>query len=82
MTTEREPSMDELWEDGRAIDRALREAVREALLRHKKLGESIVVWKDGKVVWVPPEEIEVEDLDADDADPAGDGSRAGEPGDS
>jgi hypothetical protein len=58
--------MDELWEDGRAIDRALREAVREALLRHKKLGESIVIWKDGKVVWVPPEEIEVADLDADD----------------
>ena len=55
-----------LWEDGRAIDRALREAVREALLRHKKLGESIVIWKDGKVVWVPPEEIEVEDLEADD----------------
>jgi hypothetical protein len=61
--------MDELWEDGRAIDRALREAVREALLRHKKLGESIVIWKDGKVVWVPPEEIEVADLDADDQGP-------------
>ena len=82
MAAERKPSMDELWEDGRAIDRALREAVREALLRHKKLGESIVVWKDGKVVWVPPEEIDVEDLDADDLDPAGDGSQAGEPGDS
>jgi hypothetical protein len=65
MTAEREPSMEELWEDGRAIDRALREAVREALIRHKKLGESIVIWKDGKVVWVPPEEIEVEDLEED-----------------
>ena len=70
--------MDELWEDGRAIDRALREAVREALLRHKKLGESIVIWKDGKVVWVPPEEIEVADLEEDDPDRAGSGSGAEE----
>ena len=61
--------MDEIWEDGRAIDRALRQAVREALLRHKKLGESIVIWKDGKVVWVPPEEIEVADLEEDDQGP-------------
>ena len=80
MASERKLSIQELWQDGRAIDRALREAVREALIRHKKLGESIVVWKDGKVVWVPPEEIEVADLDADDLDPAGDGSRTGEPG--
>jgi hypothetical protein len=31
------------------------------VLRHKKLGEPIVIWRDGKVVWVPPEEIEVPD---------------------
>jgi hypothetical protein len=43
--------------DGTEIDEALRRAVREALLRHKKLGNSIAVWRDGKVVIVPPEEI-------------------------
>jgi hypothetical protein len=37
----------------------MKEATREAVLMHKKLGHPIVVWRDGKVVWVPPEEIDV-----------------------
>jgi predicted ABC-type ATPase len=41
------------------MESLLREAVREARRRHKALGETIVVWRDGKVVEVPPEEIEV-----------------------
>lgn len=36
---------------------AMNLAVREAIARHKALGQSIVVWRDGKVVVVPPEEI-------------------------
>jgi hypothetical protein len=40
-------------------DRAVRRAVREAVLRHKLLGQSIVVSRNGEVVRVPPEEIEV-----------------------
>ena len=35
----------------------MKEAVREALLRHKKLGNPIAVWRDGRVVWLGPEEI-------------------------
>lgn len=38
---------------------AMNLAVREAVARHKALGQSIVVWRDGKVVVVPPEEIEI-----------------------
>ncbi len=34
-------------------------AGREALARHKALGIPAVIWRDGKVVEVPPEEIEV-----------------------
>lgn len=37
---------------------AMNLAVREAIARHKALGQSIVIWRDGKVVVVPPEEIE------------------------
>ena len=40
-------------------DRAVRKAVREAVLRHKLLGNAIAVGRGGKVVWIPPEEIEV-----------------------
>lgn len=35
------------------------QGVARALAEHKKAGRSIVIWKDGKVVKVPPEEIEV-----------------------
>ena len=35
------------------------QAGREALARHKALGIPVVVWRDGKVIQVPPEEIEV-----------------------
>jgi hypothetical protein len=45
--------------EGTEIDEALRRAVREALLLHKKLGNSIAVWEDGKVVILPPERIPV-----------------------
>ena len=38
---------------------ALKEAVAEAIAEHKRMGRSIVVWKDGKVVKIPPEEIVV-----------------------
>jgi hypothetical protein len=39
------------------VIRGIRNGVRAALRRHKLLGQSIVVWRDGKVVEVPPEEI-------------------------
>ncbi len=35
----------------------LRAGVREALWVHKRLGHSVVVWKDGRVQHIPPEEI-------------------------
>ena len=38
---------------------ALKEAVAEAIAEHKRMGRSIAVWRDGKVVTIPPEEIAV-----------------------
>lgn len=46
-------------EQAEAIERILQVAVQEALAVHKKLGHSIVVWRDGKVAIVPPEEIPI-----------------------
>ncbi len=45
------------------VEKALRKAVTEALIRHKRLGTPIVVWRDDKVVWIPAEEIEIPDVD-------------------
>ena len=39
------------------ITRALAKGVREALARHKRLGQPIVVFRNGKTVWIEPDEI-------------------------
>ena len=54
------PDIGALFREGVPIDRALGRAVREALRLHKKLGNPIAVWKDGQVVWIPPERIPVD----------------------
>jgi hypothetical protein len=46
----------------RLMNEAMARAVRRALLQHKRAGNPIAVWQDGQVVWIPPEEIPVEDL--------------------
>ena len=46
--------------DSGAMLREMQAAVREALIRHKRLGNPIAVWRDGRVVWIPPAEIPVE----------------------
>lgn len=56
-----EPTVKELFQDGRAIDDALREAARDARRLHKALGNPMATWKDGQVVWVQPEDIQVDD---------------------
>ena len=39
------------------IDNAIAEAVARVIEEHRRLGHAIAVWRDGKVVIVPPEEI-------------------------
>ena len=56
----------ELFDDGTAIDVALREAARDARRFHKAIGNPMATWKDGQVVWVQPEEIRI-DMDSDES---------------
>ncbi len=49
---------------GTEIDEALAAAAREARRRHKLLGHPIVVWQDGQVVRIPPEQIVVDPPEA------------------
>jgi hypothetical protein len=51
----------DLMKDKALIQKAMGDAIYDALRRHKLLGQPIVVWRDGKVVWIPPEEIELPD---------------------
>ncbi len=41
---------------------ALKEAVAEALAELKRRGSPIAVWRDGKPVWIRPEEIVVPEV--------------------
>lgn len=43
------------------VERVLGRAVRQALLMHKRAGNPVAAWKDGKVVIIPAEEIPVDD---------------------
>ncbi len=45
--------------EGTLIDEAVKQAVKEAVLKHKQAGNPIVAMKDGQMVWIKPEEISV-----------------------
>jgi predicted ABC-type ATPase len=49
---------DQQWTSDDIVD-AVNRAVTAALKRHKERGESIVIWRDGKIVTLKPEEIDV-----------------------
>ncbi len=42
----------EILADEKRITEILQRAVREAVEMHKRAGNPIAVWKDGKAVWV------------------------------
>jgi hypothetical protein len=43
--------------DTAELEAAVQAAVRDAVLEHARLGRSVCEARDGKVVWVTPEEI-------------------------
>ena len=55
------PTPAERVTDLERIERALRAAVRDALQRHKRDGDPVAVWREGRVVWLPPDQIPVAD---------------------
>jgi hypothetical protein len=68
--TDSHPTIDELFEDGRAIDEALKDAARDARRLHKALGNPMATWIDGRVVWIQPDDIVVDDEAAPSVKPA------------
>ena len=44
-------------EEGHLIDGALKQGVRDAMLRHKEAGLPVVIYRDGKAVWVMPQDL-------------------------
>jgi hypothetical protein len=50
--------IEEALSDRERLTKAMAAGVREALKKHKQAGNPVVVWRDGKMVWLKPEEIE------------------------
>jgi hypothetical protein len=51
-----------MHDETKSIEHAMRRAVRYALLTHKRAGNTVAAWRDGRVVLVRAENIQVEEL--------------------
>ncbi|MCC7292593.1 MAG: hypothetical protein IT449_11090 [Phycisphaerales bacterium] len=58
--TEESVDIRAVFDDDAIMDAAMQDAVRDALLDHQRTGDPIVVWQDGKVVWIPADQIVVD----------------------
>lgn len=59
--SETKKDIDQIFVEGKEIDNALQKAVQQALLEHKKAGNPVASWHDGKIVWIQPEDILVKE---------------------
>jgi hypothetical protein len=50
----------------RKIDAGIKAAIAEAIEEHRRMGRSIVVWKDGQVATIPPSKIQPQRKDPED----------------
>ncbi|MGH8674710.1 MAG: hypothetical protein ACREVG_10400 [Burkholderiales bacterium] len=73
MTQQPERNSEAAIRDGDALDRAIVAARRRVIRRHRQLGIPLVIWRNGEVVEVTPESVELP------ADASGVDSRKGEP---
>ncbi len=54
-------TLSQILAESAAVEAAVREAVRDALLMHKRLGNPVATWQDGRVVLIPADQIPVDD---------------------
>ena len=57
---DKHPNPVRLSAETKAIEDAMRRAIQYALLTHKRAGNTVAAWKDGRVVLVAAEKIAVE----------------------
>ena len=53
-------TLEAVFSDDARVDSLAKQAVRDALREHKRKGQSVVVWQDGRIVTLAPEDIPVE----------------------
>lgn len=65
MSQQRSQDIEKIIREGTAIDRAILAAHRRVILRHRQLGLPLVIWRDGHVVEVSPDSVELPTYDGD-----------------
>ena len=55
-------SLEDKLRDQEGILRALRLSARDAAILHKSKGVPMAIWRDGQVVQIPPDEIEIPEV--------------------
>jgi hypothetical protein len=68
MISDGKRSLSDLIAESEAVEAAIQEAVREALLRHKQAGNAVAAWRDGKVQWIAAEDIDMSEFETTAAD--------------
>lgn len=58
MTSKEPKDISAIFSDDKLVENALNAAVRDAVQLHKEKGLPMVVWRNGKIVWISPEEAE------------------------
>jgi hypothetical protein len=56
MTKDTRPPFERV-RDVTRIQESMVQAVQEALVRHKRAGKPVAVWRNGRVEWIQPEDI-------------------------
>lgn len=54
-----EDEISRIFNNADIVTDAIQKGINTALLLHKQLGKPICVWREGKIVWIPPEEIKI-----------------------
>ena len=57
-THERAVDITRILDERTEIHEAIREAGQQAIREHQLAGQPLVVWRDGKIVWLDPHTLE------------------------
>ena len=57
MENNQEDNIEKVLYDTDRLTKILQAGIKDALLKHKQANNPICEWRNGKVVWIPPEEI-------------------------
>lgn len=61
MKAEPTKNISQIFADGTLIDKALNDALRQAVEDHRRAGVPMVFWQDGKIVWIAADQVRLDD---------------------